>query len=115
MKITIGPDEFNFLLKKVKSLKNGERIIKINEKISLQFRYCIVRLEGIFEEELKFPVLNPKTKDEDVISLVFDAKGLNDEYITEIEVFREKESYVMYIVPERDNKEIESFKKLLEA
>ena len=115
MEITIGPKEFNFLLDKVKKLKEGERLIKLDDKISLVFRYCTVRVGGILEEKLMFPVLNPKTDNENVISLVFDAKGLHNDFITEIEVFRADKTYVMYIVPERESREIDSFKKLLVA
>ena len=113
MKTTIGPKEFNFLLDKVKKLKEGERLIKLDDKISLVFRYCTVRVGKPLEELNVFPVFDSETDNENVVSLVFDATGLHGEFITEIEVFRSGETYVLYIIPERERKEIDSFKKLL--
>ena len=115
MKISIGQKEFNFLLDKFKKLKDGERSIRLSDKLLLIFRYCVVKVDGILDEELKFPILNPKTDNEKVISLVFDAKGLHKDFITEIEVFKENKTYIMYIVPQRDDGEIDSFRKLLNA
>jgi hypothetical protein len=113
MKTTIGQKEFNFLLEKVKKLKDGERWVKLDDKVSLFFTYCAVRVGKILEELNVFPILDPETDNENVISLVFDATGLHSEFITEIEVFRSGETYVMYIIPERESREIDSFKKLL--
>jgi hypothetical protein len=95
MQTTIQSQQFNFLLKKVKSLKDGEKTIIINKKITLQFRYCTVRVQGTYNEQyLKFPHLNPNAHDEDVTQLVFDVAGLHDQYLTEVGVFREEDSHV---------------------
>ena len=114
MQTDIQSQQFNFLLKKVKSLKNGERTIVISKKISLQFRYGTVRVHGVYYDEyLNFPVVNSKTQDEDVTQLVFDATGLHEKYITEIGVFKEEHSYILYNIPTRDTHTIQSFIKLL--
>ena len=115
MKITIEQKEFNFLLDKVKNLKDGERTIKLDDRISLFFRYSTVRVAGIVKQELMFPVLDPEADNENVISLVFDAKGLYNDFITEIEVFRAGKNYLMFIIPPREAKEIDYFRKLLKA
>ena len=113
MEVTIKPEEFNFLLDKVKKLKKGERLIKLDNEISLMFRYSKVRTGNIYKEELMFPVLDPKTDSGEVVSLVFDAKGLYNNFITEIGVFREDKTYTMHIVPQREDTVINSFRKLL--
>lgn len=113
MEVTIKPEEFNFLLDKVKKLKKGERLIKLDNEISLMFRYSKVRTGNIYKEELMFPVLDPKTDRGEVVSLVFDAKGLHNNFITEIGVFREDKTYTMYIIPQREDAVINSFRKLL--
>ena len=113
MEVTIKPEEFNFLLDKVKKLKKGERLIKLDDKVSLMFRYSKVRTGNIYKEELMFPVIDPKADNEDIVSLVFDAKGLHNDFITEIGVFREDKTYTMYIVPQREDAVINSFRKLL--
>lgn len=113
MDIEIGEKEFNFLVDKVKDLKSGERTISLADKVQLFFRYCTVKVGDILEEEVQFPVLNKNTALDKITSLVFDAKGLHGEYVTEIEVFKENKSYLMYIVPHRDYAEIQSFRKLL--
>lgn len=113
MKVTIESTEFNFLLDKVKKLKKSERLIKLDDKISLMFRYSKVRTSNIYKEELMFPVLDSKTDNENIVSLVFDAKGLYNNFITEIGVFREDKTYTMYIVPQREDVVINSFRKLL--
>ena len=113
MKVTIESTEFNFLLDKVKKLKKSERLIKLDDKVSLIFRYSKVRTGNIYKEELMFPVLDPKTDNEEIVSLVFDAKGLYNNFITEIGVFREDKTYTMHIVPQREDAVINSFRKLL--
>jgi hypothetical protein len=114
MNIKINEKVFNSLINKVKELKPGERDIILNAKIKLTFRYCIVKVGELMEDEVQFPVLNPETDNNKIISLVFDAKGLHNKFITEIEVLRENELYVMYVVPERNENDIKSFRQLLE-
>lgn len=103
------------MVDQVKMLKDGNRLINLGNKIQLVFRYCTVRVGDILEEDVQFPVLSKNTELGKITSLVFDAKGLHNEYVTEIEVFKENKSYLMYIVPSRNDSEIEFFRKLLLA
>lgn len=93
----------------------GQRVIPLNGKIELTFRYCTVKVGELLEEEIQFPVLNPNTENERVMSLVFDAKGLHNDFITEIELLRDQRTYSMYVIPQRNELEIETFRKLLAA
>ena len=113
MKTTIESKQFDFLLEKVKKLKDSERWIKLDDRVSLLFTYCVIRVGKILEELKVFSVLDPETDNENVVSLIFDATGLHSEFITEVEAFRSGEAYVLYIIPEREHKQIDSFKKLL--
>ena len=103
---------FNFLLEKVKNLQNSKRLIKLDDTVSLFFRYATVGVGDEFEE-LKFPVLSSNVVNESVISLVFDVAGLYNGYITEIDIFKSGKKYLMYIIPDRESNIIDGFKNLL--
>ena len=86
---------FNFLLEKVKNLQNSKRLIKLDDTVSLFFRYATVGVGDEFEE-LKFPVLSSNVVNESVISLVFDVAGLYNGYITEIDIFKSGKMHSLY-------------------
>ncbi len=114
MKIEIQAKEFNLILEKVKQLQPGNRSIKVGNA-ELIFRYGIVIIDGMLTERVQFSVVDPATPSENVISLVFDVKGLNAKFNTEIEFYKENDEFQMYIIPSRDNSAIERFRTALQS
>ncbi len=116
MKIEIDKKEFDSLIRKVKEL-NGAREIRLDDNIRLKFRYCTVMIDDIpLKEVVEFPVMSPGVNEKNVVSMVFDAEGLHNEYLTELEFVRDDNSYYLYVTPKRDKEVLEKFRnKLLSA
>lgn len=104
----IDKEKFTNLIEKVKNLKNGNHEIT-SGKFTLIFRYCTVEVGDLLKEEVQFPRLDPSANNNDVISLVFDAKGLSEKYITQIELRKTDNEYVIYIMPSREESIVNSF------
>lgn len=114
MKIEFKKNEFNFLVQKVKELnkgKAGKHEIKLGNLIFI-FRYATVESD-ISGEAMQFRALDPDTPIDTIVSLVFDVKGLSGEYITEVEVFRDGNSYFMYVVPDRNENQIKKLESTI--
>lgn len=114
MQVKINKKGFEALLKLVKEMQKDDRREKIigsevKGQYKLSFRYCTVHVDGFAEEELDFPSLDPSVKNDDVISLVFDVVGLDEKFITQIDVVRESEGYEIYLVPDRSEDEVNKF------
>jgi hypothetical protein len=93
---------FKSLLQKV--AKEGNNKFKIKE-YTFFFRYSTVRIGTVLKEEFQLPELDTNISEDDVLSLVFDVTGLDDLYITQMEVTRD----ALYIIPTRSKDKIESF------
>ncbi len=100
--------QFDSLLSKVKQLRPGDREIKLNKDITLILRYVTVLLNDYIEDEVQFPRLDPNAKNEDVVSIVFDIKGLDPQYVTQVEFSREDSVYTVYIIPTRSANSVNS-------
>ena len=108
MKIQLEtPSLFKLLLQKVK--KEGKSEFEING-YTFFFRYSTVKIGNVLKEEIQIPKLDANISDEDVESLVFDVIGLDNSYITQIEVTRSE----LYVIPSRSLEKIQSFQSLCE-
>jgi hypothetical protein len=96
---------FDLLLRKI--LEEGKNEFKI-EEYTFFFRYSTVKVGTILKEEVQIPKLDKNVAVQDVLSLVCDVTGLDDSYITQIEVTRTD----LYVIPRRPTEKIESFKKI---
>lgn len=101
------PSLFELLLQKV--AKEGKSEFKI-DRYTFFFRYSTVKIGTTLREEIQIPKLDANISDEDVESLVFDVTGLDDSYITQIEVTRNE----LYVIPSRSLEKIQSFQSLCE-
>lgn len=100
------PSLFELLLQKV--TKEGKSEFKI-KKYTFFFRYSTVKIGTILKEEIQIPKLDANISDEDVESLVFDVIGLDNSYITQIEVTRSE----LYVIPSRPPEKIQSFQRIV--
>ena len=98
------PSLFELLLQKV--TKEGKSEFKI-KKYTFFFRYSTVKIGTILKEEIQIPKLDANISDEDVESLVFDVRGLDDTFITQIEVTLDE----LYVIPSRSLDIIQTFQK----
>ena len=97
---------FELLLQRV--AKEGKSEFKI-DGYTFFFRYSTVKIGTVLKEEIQIPKLDANISDEDVESLVFDVIGLDDSYITQIEVTRDE----LYVIPSRPLEKIQSFQKIV--
>lgn len=102
-------DYFLYLLKKVEDLKPNKREIDLGGGFILIFRYGVVTVGTAVQEEVEFPVIGPGTDDSKVKSLVFDAIGFNDKYITQVEIIKEDDKYELFITPNREEGKVKAF------
>ena len=107
MKIQLEtPSLFKLLLQKVKKEGKSEFTIDVYRFF---FRYANVQIGTLLKEEIQIPKLDANISDEDVESLVFDVIGLDDSYITQIEVTHAE----LYVIPSRSMEKIQSFQKIV--
>ena len=105
MKIQLEtPSLFKLLLQKVK--KEGKSEFESNG-YTFFFRYSTVKIGNVLKEEIQIPKLDANISDEDVESLVFDVRGLDDTFITQIEVTLDE----LYVIPSRSLDIIQTFQK----
>ena len=100
------PSLFKLLLQKVK--KEGKSEFTI-DMYRFFFRYANVQIGTLLKEEIQIPKLDANISDEDVESLVFDVIGLDNSYITQIEVTHAE----LYVIPSRPMEKIQSFQKIV--
>ncbi len=107
MKIQLEtPSLFKLLLQKVKKEGKSEFTIDVYRFF---FRYANVQIGTLLKEEIQIPKLDANISDEDVESLVFDVIGLDNSYITQIEVTHAE----LYVIPSRPMEKIQSFQKIV--
>ena len=100
------PSLFKLLLQKVKKEGKSEFTIDVYRFF---FRYANVQIGTLLKEEIQIPKLDANISDEDVESLVFDVIGLDNSYITQIEVTHAE----LYVIPSRPMEKIQSFQKIV--
>ena len=109
----IEKEIFIILLEKIKRLSGGKHIIYLNGVMSLDFRYATV---GDGDDTIRFACLAEEVDNERVSEMVFDVKGMDIIYLTQVAFTREEEGFEVYFVPERPvekiNKFLEEIKKL---
>ncbi len=110
----IGTEEFDFLLERVRKFKGSDREIKLNDNLTLIFKYGLIREGYLFSKPLSSPSKFQDAKDEDIVSLYFDTAGRDSEYVLQVEAFRvETGSKIVYGIPPREEKDADYFQKLL--
>ena len=75
------------------------------DQFTFLFRYSTVKIGTVLKEKVQIPALDSNISYEDVESLVFDVIGLDNSYITQIEVTRE----TLSAIPSRPKEKIEQF------
>ena len=96
---------FELFLRKVRESKSE---FKIGEYI-FHFSYANVKIGTLLREEVQITKFDMNILEEDVGSLVFDVIGLNDYYVTQIEI----ERGTLYVIPDRPVEKIELFRKVM--
>ena len=107
---------FNFLRKKV---EEGNKELDIG-KYHLIFRYADVEYGILYKEEEEVKDIkkfrDSVTKDDrnfefNVNELVYDVTNINEEFVTQMML--ERESNIMYLIPERTDENVNLFLKAL--
>lgn len=86
---------FNYLIDEMKRLYGVyDKTIQLDENFILKFRYAEVKINN---DLIKFPVISPKTENNNIYSLVCDVWGLYNIYVTEVIFKRENNKAYIYI------------------
>lgn len=108
MEIEVNEEIFATLLKDIKRLKPKSKEIRLGSKFTLIFRYCMVEIGDTIRDEVQLTKIEDNVKPEDVKSIVFDVRGLDRDYITQVSISREENKFMAYILPDRDEKDLKS-------
>jgi len=112
-KIDIDRKTFMWFIKKVKDLKPNKKEIKIGKYI-FDFKYVRVKIWfGEMYDEVDFPAISSRATKmdlENILMLEFWVYGLDNNYITTVEMHKnDNENYQMYIYPDRTKEDINEF------
>ncbi|MEM0142638.1 MAG: hypothetical protein QXL94_01590 [Candidatus Parvarchaeum sp.] len=105
----IDKETFEFMVEKVKEIKDERRIIKLNN-VSFSFRYAEVNIGG---KLVDVPSIDPEFDKRDVFALLFDVWEFSNDIIMEVEFVNNFGVYSMYATPVKLEEEVNRFMNTL--